>query len=158
MKTIFSLLFALMLFSCGESTTANMNETDTTMETDEMETTTMPDRQNPVNTEANSQQLQSTISAVESAGGDITALQPTTAVSNIDSWISELSNMDGTDEIVSDLNELKTELTADNIDGGAVSELLSSLADETRELGGDNMGLSTLARALDAGAQKLAGK
>ena len=66
--------------------------------------------------------------------------------------------MDGTDEIVSDLNELKTELTADNIDGGAVSELLSSLADETRELGGDNMGLSTLARALDAGAQKLSGK
>ncbi len=136
-----------------------MDDTDT-METDEMETT-MPDRQNPVDpmaNEANSQTLQSTISAVEGAGGDITALQPSTAVSNIDSWIGELSSMDGTDEIVSDLQELKTELTADNIDGGSVSALLSSLADQTRELGGNNMGLTTLARALDAGAEKLSGK
>ncbi|MGB3801877.1 MAG: hypothetical protein WA952_18810 [Lewinella sp.] len=160
MKTILPLFLVLMLFACGERpASTTMDDTDP-METDEMETT-MPDRQNPVDpmaNEANSQTLQSTISAVEGAGGDITALQPSTAVSNIDSWISELGNMDGTDEIVSDLQELKTELTADNIDGGSVSTLLSSLADQTRELGGNNMGLTTLARALDAGAEKLSGK
>ncbi|PPK85033.1 hypothetical protein CLV84_1922 [Neolewinella xylanilytica] len=154
MKTIFSLFFALMLFACGERPAAT-EEMDT-VETDEMETT-MPDMQNPIEATAPSQTLDATVSAVESAGGDITALDPSTAVSNIDSWISELGTMDGTDEIVSDLQDLKTQLTAETIDGSAVSELLSSLAEETRELGGDNMGLSTLASALEAGAEKLGG-
>ena len=163
MKIFSTLLFAMLLFACGERPTATTDDMDTT---DEMETT-MPDRQNPVNdmddmdmtSSAEGQQtLQSTVSAVESAGGDITALAPATAVSNIDTWISTLSGMDGTDQIVSNLNALKTELTADSVDGPAVSELLSSLASETRELGNGNSGLNALASALDAGAAKLGGK
>lgn len=102
--------------------------------------------------------LQPTIDAVQSAGGDITALSPSTAVSNIDSWINELQDMDGTSEIVDNLKMLKTELTAGSIDGPKVSNLLSTLATQTREVGQGNAGLSTLATALDAGARKLAGK
>ncbi len=156
LKIIPSLLFALLLFACGERPSAT-TETMDSVETDEMETT-MPDRQNPVDATAGSETLQATISAVQSAGGDVTALAPATAVSNIDTWISQLSSMDGTDDIVNGLQDLKTELTSESIDGGAVSELLFDLADETRDLGGNNMGLSTLASALEAGAEKLAGK
>ena len=165
MKYFSTLLFALMLFACGERPTATTDDMDTT--TDEMETT-MPDRQSDLDdmddmdmsgTAAQGEQtLQATVSAVESAGGDITALDPSTAVSNIDTWISTLGEMDGTDQIVGDLNSLKSELTSDAIDGSAVSSLLSSLADQTRQLGNGNMGLNTLASALDAGASKLAGK
>ena len=166
MKILSTLFLAMLLFACGERPTATTDDMDTT---DEMETT-MPDRQNPVNdmddmddmdmtsTAAGEQTLQSTVSAVESAGGDITALAPATAVSNIDTWISTLSGMDGTDQLVSDLNSLKTELTAETVDGPAVSELLSNLASETREVGNGNAGLNALASALDAGAAKLGGK
>ncbi len=66
--------------------------------------------------------------------------------------------MDGTDGIVNNLQSLKSELTAGSIDGGKVSNLLSTLATQTREVGQGNAGLSTLASALEAGARKLAGK
>ncbi len=103
-------------------------------------------------------QVQQTMDAVQGAGGDITALAPSAAVSNIDSWISKLDGMDGTDGIVSNLRTLKDELGASTIDGGKVSGLLSQLASETREVGSGNQGLTMLASALDAGASKLGGK
>ena len=103
-------------------------------------------------------QVQQTMDAVQGAGGDITALAPSTAVSNIDSWISKLEGMDGTDGIVTNLRSLKDELGAANIDGPRVSNLLSELATETRQVGGGNQGVTMLASALDAGAAKLGGK
>ncbi|WP_116127775.1 hypothetical protein [Lewinella sp. IMCC34183] len=156
MKYLTAFLFIFLLVSCADRTN-NTNDMDTPT-ADEMETT-MPDRQNPVNSpQTASPQLQSTIQAVESAGGDITALAPGTAVSNIDSWISQLDGMDGTNAIVDNLKSLKMELNADNIDGSKVSNLLSTLARETRSAGNGNSGLDALANALDAGAQKLSGK
>ena len=103
-------------------------------------------------------QVQQTMDAVQGAGGDITSLAPSTAVSNIDSWINELEGMDGTDGIVTNLRSLKDELGAASIDGPRVSNLLSELATETRQVGGGNQGLTMLASALDAGAAKLGGK
>ncbi len=102
--------------------------------------------------------LQPTIDAVQSTGGDVTALPPDAAVSNIDSWINKLQSMDGTNEIVDNLQMLKAELTSGSIDGSKVSNLLSTLATQTRSVGGGNAGLTTLASALEAGARKLAGK
>ena len=99
-----------------------------------------------------------TIDAVKSAGGDITALSPDAAVGNINTWIEKLGSMDGTEGVVDGLKSLKTELTSGEIDGSKVSTILSSLAEKTRELGGDNMAVGTIASALDAGAKKLGGQ
>lgn len=101
--------------------------------------------------------LQQTVQAVQSAGGDLTALAPATAVSNIEGWISRLGNIDGADPIVDDLKELKEQLTAEEIDGSEVSGLLSSMAEKTRSMEGKAPGLGTLANVLDAGAKKLGG-
>ena len=168
MKILTSLLFVLILASCADRNRSGVEDTDMNT-TDEMETT-MPDRQNPVDAtrtddgmdmnspQAASPQLQSTIDAVQNAGGDITALQPSAATSNIDGWISKLNGMDGADGIVTDLKSLKTALQADQIDGMKVSGLMSSLADKTRSMESKAPGLSTLASALEAGADKLSGK
>lgn len=152
MKSFSLLFFALLLFACN-----SQPATDTT---DDLDTTVDPmvEREDPMVTQQPSPQLQSTIDAVQSSGGDITALPAGAAVSNIDGWIGELRGMNGTDAIVNDLESLKTELTAGSIDGGRVSQLLSSLADQTRGLAGNTPGLSTLASALEAGAAKLGGK
>ena len=163
MKFLSPLLFIFLLASCAErSNTSSMDDTSTAPTTDEMESQ-MPDRQSDMSNSdmdmsAPSPQLQQTVQAVESAGGDITALQPSTAVSNIDGWISQLEGMDGTSSIVTDLKSLKTELTAGTIDGAKVSTLLSSLSDKTEAMSDKAPGLSTLASVLQAGSDKLAGK
>lgn len=141
-----------MLFACGE-TTENTTMDDADM--DDVETT-MPETE-PMASQP-SPQLQNTVQAVQGAGGDITALDPGAAVGNIDGWINELRGMDGADGIVNDLESLKGELQGGNIDGGRVSNLLSSLADQTRGMSDRAPGLSSLASALQAGADKLAGK
>jgi len=149
MKSIALLAFALLLFACNDAAT-------TTAEAPVAETPVVeappvtPNQPNPL--------LQNTIDAVQTNGGDVTALPPATAVSNIDAWIGELRNMEGTDGIVADLESLKMELGMDNIDGSKVSGLLSSLASSTRQVGNGNPGLNALASALDAGASKLGGK
>ncbi len=154
MKYLSFFAFALLLLSCNSQ--PNTNETtDMTPMTDQE--TPMTDQEMPMPAGQDSP-LQPTIDAVQSTGGDITALPPDAAVTNIDSWISKLQSMDGTSGIVDNLQMLKSELTAGNIDGSKVSNLLSTLATQTREVGQGNAGLNTLASALDAGAQKLAGK
>ena len=166
MKFLSIFAFAFLLLACNSQnrTTEEDRLTDetTTVAPDRMDdpmtTTDMDDMDTDMDMTAGSQQLEGTVEAVNAAGGDITALDPTTATSNIDGWIGQLRGMDGTDEIVNNLETLKTELSSGNIDGGRVSEILSTLADETRELEGQAPGLSTLASALQAGADKLAGK
>ena len=161
MKFLSLFAFALLLFACNSQNTSTAEDDRLTDET----TTAAPDRMDDpmadgmdTDMAAGSQQLQSTVDAVNSAGGDITALDPSTATSNIDGWIGQLRGMDGTDGIVSELENLKTELSAESIDGSRVSTILSTLADETRNLEGQAPGLGTLASALQAGADKLAGK
>lgn len=107
-----------------------------------------------IDTEVNPQ-LTSTIEEVRLAGGDITALSSDMALSIINGWASELSGMTGTDDIVIDLEALRDELSSDRINGSRVSTLLSSLATKTRALESQAPGLSALADALEAGADKL---
>lgn len=99
--------------------------------------------------------LSQTLGAVRSAAGDITTLPASAAVSNINSWIGKLRGMDGTDEIVEDLTELKEQLGAREIDGSEVADLLQDLAEETREIGKGNKSLEVLAYALEAGYWRL---
>ena len=153
MKYLSLLAFALIVFACGETADTTTERTDMDMP----ETTV--DREMPNTADmAPDPMVGETVNAVQSAGGDITALSPDAAVGNIDGWIGKLRGMDGADGIVSDLESLKTELTSGNIDGGKVSGILSQLASSTREMGKGNQGLNTLASALDAGAAKLGGK
>lgn len=150
MKYLTLLAFALILFACGETTNTTTETPDMDMpETPRVETPDMP-QADPL--------VKNTIDAVQAKEGDITALDPGTAVSNIDSWIVKLGGMDGTSGMVSDLESLKMELSSGNIDGGKVSGILSSLASQTRDMGNGNPMLGTLASALDAGAAKLGGK
>ena len=157
------LLFALLMFSCADRSAGTTDDTTTsgmapTTATDMDANTDMDADMDTDMDQQVSPQLEGTVDAVESAGGDITALPASAAVSNIDGWISELSSMPGTESIVGDLNSLKSELGASDIDGGRVSELLSSLADQTRSMESKAPGLSALASALQAGADKLGGK
>lgn len=101
--------------------------------------------------------LQSTVEAVTSIGGDITALPADAAVGNIEGWITKLSSMDGTEAVVTQLNALKSELSSGDIDGAKVSGILSTLAEQTKGLAGDNAMLGAVASALQAGAEKLGG-
>jgi hypothetical protein len=101
--------------------------------------------------------LNQTLQAGKSKMGDITTLSPDAAVGNIDGWIGKLSSMDGTDDMVENLQTLKMELGKGSIDGAKVSDLLMDLSEETRELGDGNSGLETLAYLLEAGAWRLKG-
>ena len=101
--------------------------------------------------------INETVSAVRNAGGDITALSPDVAVSNIDSWIAKLDGMDGTGEVVGNLKTLKAELTDGDIDGAKVGTILNALAEDTQELAPDNVALQGLSKALAAGGEKLGG-
>ncbi len=101
--------------------------------------------------------INETVDAVNGVGGDITALPAGTAVSVIDAWSNKLSGMPGTEGMVGDLNSLKMELTAGNIDGKKVGALLSKLGTETAAMAPDNAALGGLASALSAGGSKLSG-
>ena len=153
MKYLTLLLLAVgLVFSCGDSDKADMDGDDDTA------TMTTPDMADtPVAPTAANPMISSTVDAVRSAGGDLTALPAGAAVSNIDGWISKLGSMDGTDAIVGDLRSLKAELTSGDIDGGKVSGILSSLADQTRSMESKAPGLGAIASALQAGADKLGG-
>ena len=61
--------------------------------------------------------LDQTLAAVRAKAADITTLGVPTATKNIDSWITELRGMDGTDDMIENLETLKTELGASDIDG-----------------------------------------
>jgi hypothetical protein len=162
------LLATVFAFSCGDAATA-MEDTaagaaDAVAETTEAAAGAVIDA---VDTAADTavdamtpekSMLQSTIEAVTSVGGDITALPAGAAVSNIEGWITKLSSMEGTEGIVTELTSLKTELSSGKIDGGKVSGILSTLAEQTKGLAGDNKMLATVAGALQAGADKLGGK
>ena len=157
MRYLTLLALAVFLMACGDSATTaesmedSMEDTaaDMRAETESMANTASAEGAN---------MLQSTISAVQSAGGDLTALSPDAAVNNINGWVNQLRKVDGTDGMINELNSLRTELQSGNINGSRVSGILSNLASQTRSMSDRAPGLSTLADALEAGANKLAGK
>ncbi len=99
--------------------------------------------------------LDQTLQAGKSKAADITTLPVGAATENVDGWINELRGMDGADGIVRHLESLKQELSAASIDGEKVSELLFSLADDTRGVADGNPGLQTLAYLLESGGYRL---
>ena len=99
-----------------------------------------------------------TLRAVAGKMGDITTLPAGAAVANVDAWIGELGGVDGTDDLVRGLRDLRSELTASSIDGEKVSGILFGLAEETSDLAGGNEAVETIAYALEAGGWRLKGK
>lgn len=72
-----------------------------------------------------------TVSALE---GGITNLAPAAALDNINGWIAQLDGMDGADDIVEGLEELRDALGASPLDGEYIGEILSELGEETTEV------------------------
>lgn len=99
--------------------------------------------------------LSQTLLVGKQFGADLTTVPAAAARGNINSWIAKLRAMPGTDDLVEELEELKTELTATDIDGDEVGEILLELAEETGELAPDNNGLQALAYLLRAGGRRL---
>ncbi len=162
MKYLLALLLplALTFAACGgadsemEEAAEELNEESYELGNDVRDAATLNDRDmNAVGMTS----INETVTAVKNVGGDITALPPAAAVSNIDSWIAKLNGIDGTGEVVANLRELKMELSKGNIDGPKVGTLLNALAEDTREIAPNNMALKGLTSALSMGGQKLGG-
>ena len=99
--------------------------------------------------------LSQTLGAVKSKAGDITTLPAGAAVSNINSWIDRLATVPGGSGIRTELLNLRADLSADHIDGNRVALRLKSLAESTRAVADGDLGLETLAYALEAGYWRL---
>lgn len=97
-----------------------------------------------------------TVAAVTDAGG-LLALEPATAVANIEGWIAKLDGVEGAAPVQDMLKTLRDQLTAEVIDGMAVSETLSGLATATEGAAGGDADLEALAGALSEAAMKLKG-
>ena len=76
--------------------------------------------------------LSSTIQALQ---GDITQMDPATAVSNIESWQQQLeaSGDQSLQTIASGLGDLRDQLTQTPIDGATVGQTLTNLGDQTTQ-------------------------
>jgi hypothetical protein len=145
MKHALLLLLALGLYACGE--TPNDGDAEVVTDTDEM-----VDRADDP-----SATLDATVQAVQSAGGDITALPAGAAVDNIDSWMEALDDVDGADKVTGNLEALKETLTEQPINGPLAGMILTTLAEDTRQVAGSTPGISQLASALESGGNKLTG-
>ena len=66
---------------------------------------------------------------------DVTGLDPVMAVGNIDGWIKALRESDeqGLGSIADDLEQLKSELQKESVDGQKVGELLNTLGEQTTQ-------------------------
>jgi hypothetical protein len=148
MRIIILLLLTFPLFTCDSTPDAAAEE--------RIEETTA-DAATVVEDTDGLDLLQQTAAAVERAGGDITAFEPRQATNNINAWITKLADVEGADPIIGNLALLKDELMRSPIDGPRVSELLGTLAQNTREVSDQAMGLSALADALQAGSDRLDG-
>ena len=109
---------------------------------------------------ANSE-LDGTISALS---GGITSLSPTTAVSNIEGWESQLQATGKPEltSIASDLGALRAELTSGKLDGSAIGKLLTKLGGATTSVAGSaeaasQSKLSTLGGLLTKAGSALGG-
>ena len=158
---LFAVPFALLVASCG---TEAGQDAENALENAGNDIENAADRAGDAMADATTVEidaeaggaLNETVAAVQSAGGDITAIPPAAAVSNIDGWIGRLKGKDGTYEIVQGLENLKEALTDDDgIDGVEVGSALNELAEDIREK--NNPALAPLANALAAGGDKLGG-
>ncbi len=141
MKYLSLFLFAGLLTACGNASEATVDNSEPTME--------------QLNADDPGATLQATLDAVQANGGDITAIPGGAAVSNVDSWMDELEDVEGADKVTGNLESLRGTLTASPINGQLAGMQLISLAEDTRQVGGSTPGISALVSALQAGGEKL---
>lgn len=171
MKYLILFVVSLGLFACGDAATkakdtmsdaasgAQEMASDAATKAKEMADDAATSMTSP-NAEA-ATFLGATVEAVQSVGGDITALSPEAAATNVEGWISKLSDVEGAGPLVEDLSMLKKEFTEagdEPLNGASISKLLASMAEKTRGMSDKAQGLDMLANVLDAGAKKLAGE
>ncbi len=95
-----------------------------------------------------------TLAAATEAGG-LTKLEPSAALSNIESWIGKLDGVEGGEPVIEKLEELKMELGKTPLDASKVGYSLGDLGDLTEALATDNPELQELATALKGAAEEL---
>lgn len=141
MKTLLSLFCGLLLFACNNTTTTVAPVTT--------------DPQPPMEATTPGSTLNATLDAVSAYNGDVTALPGAAAVSNINTWIDQLEDIDAADKVTWNLRALKNTLSQPTINGQLAGMQLISLAEDTRQVGGTSSGITALASALKAGGEKL---
>ena len=96
---------------------------------------------------------------IAAAGSDITALEPSAALGNINGWINTLDGQTfpNATEIRDGLMTLRDQLQASPLDGAAIGATLTNLGDWTAASAPDNADIQTLAGALRSGGEKLTG-
>ena len=87
----------------------------------------------PIQPAAPAVDVQGTIDALD---GGILDLAPSAALDNINGWIAQLDGMDGADDVVEGLEELREALGDTPLDGDYIGEILSELGEETTEAAG----------------------
>ena len=99
-----------------------------------------------------------TVNAVPEGG--ITQMEPSKALSNIDSWIAKLggASFPNADTIKSGLETLKAQLQASPRDGKAIGQSLTTLGEMTTQAGAGNDALGKLGSALSKGGRALSGQ
>ena len=95
-----------------------------------------------------------TMDAIRGAGG-LTGLTPQAAVTTIDEWIVKLGGLDGTDDLVADLRQLKTALSGGELDGARIGGLLQEIGSETRRLAAGNQAVGGLGEALESAGEQM---
>lgn len=150
-KYLFALLLPLALIACknNEAEAVVEEAIETTEST--VDVNAMPEA------DASMVSINETMTAITNAGG-LTSMSPDAAVAAIDGWTSKLQGQAGAENIVANLNALKTELTAGSINGAAVGEILVKLGTETASVAPDNMALQGLATTLQQAGASLSGK
>ena len=121
---LFALAFAALLLGVS----ACAPEAETELEDEELVEDPMLETE-PMVGEAD---LSSTIQALQ---GDVTAMNPETAISNIESWEEQLeaSGDETLQSIASGLGDLRNQLAQEPVDGAVVGETLSRLGQQTTQ-------------------------
>ena len=153
---LFALALLLPLAACEtepDVDTTTVETTDPVITNDPMVDDTMGDDMMDT-TEVTAQ---STLDAVPAEG--LTAMAPSAAIANIDSWIAQLDGADFTNasEIRDGLTTLRGQLQESPLDGNAIGETLVNLGTWTSEAAGGDAALSQLGSALSSAGETLTG-
>ncbi|WP_420147799.1 hypothetical protein [Spirosoma sp.] len=83
-----------------------------------------------LNHEKSTELLDSTMTVLE---GDLTNETPQSGKGVIDQWLAQLRQAENATDITNTLEQVKTQLESDQINGGELSDLLNTLATQTVE-------------------------
>ena len=140
--------------------TACASETETSQDTGtEVQEEVQGEDMSEMESGASDVTAQGTVSLLQ---GGLTNIATDQAVQNIDGWLARIddANNDALDAVADNLEELKTALQADEIDGAEVGNLLTELGQQTSETASAATGqqmtqLQALGEALTSGGEQL---